>query len=37
MQQGVDFTIEQFKPHKHGPRNDKGKNHNYPKLRKKWQ
>ena len=25
MEQGIDFTIEPFKPHKHGPRSDKGK------------
>ena len=37
MEQGIDFTIEPFKPHKHGPRSDKGKMHNYPKSRKNWQ
>ena len=37
MEQGVDFTIEAFKPRKHGPRSDKGKNHKYPKSRRKWE
>jgi hypothetical protein len=37
MEQKLDFTIDPFKPHKHGPRSDKGKHHNYPKTRKKWQ
>jgi len=36
VEQAVDFEIEGFKPRKHGPRSDKGKNHNYPKTRKKW-
>jgi hypothetical protein len=26
MEQGIDFTIESFKPRKHGPRSDNGKN-----------
>jgi hypothetical protein len=37
MEQGVDFTIESFKPCKLGPGSDKEKTHNYTKLRKKWQ
>jgi hypothetical protein len=37
MEQGIDFTIEPFKPRKHGPRSDKGEVHSYPKTRKKWQ
>ena len=37
MEQGIDFTIEPFKPRLHGPRSDKGKSHNYPKVRRKWQ
>jgi hypothetical protein len=37
MEKGVDYTIETFKYRKHGPRSDKGRTHNYPKLRKKWQ
>jgi hypothetical protein len=35
MEQMIDFTIEGFKLRKHGPRSDKGKTHNYPKVRKK--
>jgi hypothetical protein len=37
MEQTVDFIIEGFKPRKHGPRSDKGKTHQYPKTRIKWQ
>jgi len=37
MEQGIDFTIESFKPRKHGPSSDKGKRHNHPKNRRKWQ
>jgi hypothetical protein len=37
MREGTDFIIEPFKPRAQGPRSDKGKNHNYPKTRKKWQ
>ncbi len=37
MEQNLDFIIEPFRPRKRGPRSDKGKHHNYPKNRKKWQ
>ncbi len=37
MEQKIDFIIEGFKARKHGSRSDKGKTHNYPKSRKKWQ
>jgi hypothetical protein len=36
MEQGKDFTFEPFRPRDHGPRSDKGKSHNYPKVRRKW-
>jgi hypothetical protein len=37
MEQGIDFTIESFKSRKRGPRSDRGKTHNYPKIRRTWQ
>jgi hypothetical protein len=32
MEQGLDFTIEPFKPRKHPPRSDQGKTHTIQKI-----